>query len=265
MYSPDDQGEYVPNLGMHNFSIQGQSDILMALESEVTVVQHPSEEYALLLRVTMVDCPGHPCPPTFSWNAEMVMHILKGDPTLRDLEHVQVDGLGMAHLFFFDKQGHRGLKYDAAQALRTHVVEVFSEWISYSAYFAIISLPLVEGWHQAVATSERCWQRSRVEYQDCPMHNLIRSKLDSTLHLVGSAQTSKANLVQTEETGGGHIPWVPISQTRGRPPKGCPMKDGAGNSPSSSSDIGGADSDRYSTASETPSTHHCRTRWWGEK
>ena len=117
MYSPDDQGEYAPKLGAHNFSVQGLSDALMALESKVTMVQPPSEEYALLLEVTMADCPRCPYPPAFSWNTGMVMHILKGDPTLRDLENVQVDGPGMTYLFF-DKQGHRGLKYDAAQALR---------------------------------------------------------------------------------------------------------------------------------------------------
>ena len=77
----------------------------MALESEVTVVQPPSEEYALMLEVTMADHPGHPCPPAFSWNVGMVMHILKGDPTLRDLEDVQVDSPYVAYLFF-DKQGH---------------------------------------------------------------------------------------------------------------------------------------------------------------
>ena len=65
----------------------------------------------------MADDPGCPHPPAFSWNVGIVMHILKGDPTLRDLEHVQVDSPGMAYLFFFDKQGHRGLKYDATQAL----------------------------------------------------------------------------------------------------------------------------------------------------
>ena len=38
MYSPDDQGEYVAELGMQNFSVQGLSDTLMSLESEVTMV-----------------------------------------------------------------------------------------------------------------------------------------------------------------------------------------------------------------------------------
>ena len=55
MYSPDNQGDYMPKAGMQNFSIQGLSDMLTSLESEVTVVQLPAEEYALLLEVTMAD------------------------------------------------------------------------------------------------------------------------------------------------------------------------------------------------------------------
>ena len=54
------------------------------------MVQSPAEEYMLLLEVTMADQPRHPCPPAFSWNAGMVLHILKGDPTLGDLEYMQV-------------------------------------------------------------------------------------------------------------------------------------------------------------------------------
>ena len=38
MYSPDNQGGYVPEFGVQNFSIQGLSDALMSLESEVTMV-----------------------------------------------------------------------------------------------------------------------------------------------------------------------------------------------------------------------------------
>ena len=62
MYSPDDQGECTPESSMHNFSVQGLSDALTTLESEVTVVQPPTEEYALMLEVTMADHPRHPCP-----------------------------------------------------------------------------------------------------------------------------------------------------------------------------------------------------------
>ena len=146
IYSPDDQGECVPKAGAPSFSVQGLSDTLTALDTEVTAVQPPSEEFALPLDITVADRPGHLHPPAFSWNAGMVMHILKGDPTLRDLTHVQVDGPGTAYLFFFDKQGHRVLALDAAQTLRTHVGEVFTEWISHSAHFAVIPFPLAEGW-----------------------------------------------------------------------------------------------------------------------
>ena len=129
---------------------------LTALDTKVTVVQPPSQEFALLLKVMMADCPGCPHPPTFSWNAGMVMHILKGHSPLRNLEHIQVDGPGMAYIFFFDKQGWRGLTFDAAQTLRTHVGEVIAVWISCSVHFAVIPLPLAEGWHQVVAASEQC-------------------------------------------------------------------------------------------------------------
>ena len=100
------RGEYTPKSGTHNLSVQGLSDALAVLESKLTVVQPPTEEFALMLEVTMADCPRHPHPPAFSWNTGMVMHVLKDDPTLRDLKHVQVDGPGAALLFFFDKQGH---------------------------------------------------------------------------------------------------------------------------------------------------------------
>ena len=76
----------------------------------------------------------------------MVMHILKSNTVLMELEHVQVDGLGTAYLFFYDKQDHWGLGQDAVQAVRTHMEEIFSEWISRSAHFAISRFPLTEAW-----------------------------------------------------------------------------------------------------------------------
>ena len=142
MYSPDNQGEYTPLDEAPCFSLQGLSDTLADIRegTEETSV----EEYALMLEVTMADHPGRPCPPAFSWNAGMVMHVLKSDLVLRELEHVQVDGPGTAYLFFYDKQGHRGLGQDATDAVRTHVEEAFSEWISCSAHFSISLLPLME-------------------------------------------------------------------------------------------------------------------------
>ena len=100
----------------------------------------------MMLEVTMADRPGRPRPPTFSWNAGMVMHVLKSDPVLRELEHVQVHGPGIAYLFIYDKQGCWGLGQDATDAVQTHMEEPFSEWISHSAHIAISLLPLMEAW-----------------------------------------------------------------------------------------------------------------------
>ena len=124
--------------------MQGLSDALVDIGEgigETTV-----EEYTMMLEVMMADRPGQPRPPVFSWNAGMVMHVLKSDLVLRELEHVQVDGPGTAYLFFYDKQGHWGLGQDAADAVQTHVEEAFSEWISCSAHFTISLLPLMEAW-----------------------------------------------------------------------------------------------------------------------
>ena len=60
MYSLNKQGEYMPELGMQNFSVQGLADVLTTLDPEVTEVPPPAEEYALLLEVMMVDPPGCP-------------------------------------------------------------------------------------------------------------------------------------------------------------------------------------------------------------
>ena len=107
MYSPDDQGEYTSLDEALQFSMQGLSDALADVGEGTG--ETPAEEYAMMLEVMMADCPGRPRTPTFSWNAGMVMHVLKSDPVLRELEHVQVDGPGTAYLFFYDKQGHQGL------------------------------------------------------------------------------------------------------------------------------------------------------------
>ena len=144
MYSPDDQGEYTSLDEAPQFSMQGLSNALVDVGEGTG--ETPVEEYTMMLEVAMADCPGWPHPPTFSWNVGMVMHILKSDPVLRELEHVQVDGPGTACQFFDDKQGHWGLGQDATYAVWTHVKEAFTEWISHSAHFAISLLPLMEAW-----------------------------------------------------------------------------------------------------------------------
>ena len=141
MYSPDDQGEYMSLDETLCFPLQGLSDALADVKegTEETSV----EEYAMMLEVTMADRPGQPQPPALSG---MVMHVLKSDLVLQELEHVQTDGPSTAYLFFYDKQGHWGLGQDAVDAVRTHVEEAFSEWISCSAHFNISLVPLMEAW-----------------------------------------------------------------------------------------------------------------------
>ena len=80
MYSPDDQGQYTPLDEAPHFSLQGLSDAFADIGEGTG--ETSMEEYTLMLEVMMADRPGRPNPPTFSWNAGMVMHILKSDPVL---------------------------------------------------------------------------------------------------------------------------------------------------------------------------------------
>ena len=125
MYSPDKQREYMLLDGAPRFSVQGLSNTLADVREGIT--EPPVEEYAMMLEVMMADHPGWPHPPTFSWNMGMVMHILKNNLVLRELEHMQVDGLGTAYLFFYDKQGHHGLGQDTVYAIWAHMEEAFSK------------------------------------------------------------------------------------------------------------------------------------------
>ena len=161
MYSPDDQGEYTSLDETPQFSLQGLSDVLADIGEGTG--QTSAEEYALTLEVTMADRPGRPRPPAFSWNAGMFMHILKSDLVLWELGHVQVDGPGTAYLFFYDKQGCRGLEQDATGAVQTHMEEAFLEWISRSAHFNISLLPLMEAWWWSVTASDHQRLRSQAE------------------------------------------------------------------------------------------------------
>ena len=165
MYSPNEQGEYTLEDGAQALTVQGLADTLSGLESEDTVVEPPEEELILQLEVTMVDCPGHPRLPAFLWNTSMVMHILKNDPALRDLEYVQVDNPGTTYLFFLDKQCHHGLPAEAAETLGAYLPGAFSEWISHLAHFAAITIPLAEGRHLASVAANRCHQRLRMDPQ----------------------------------------------------------------------------------------------------
>ena len=196
MYSPDEQGEYVPLDGAPRFSMQGLSNALVDVRQGIT--EPPAEEYAMMLEVTMADHPGRLPPPTFSWNAGMVMHVLKNDLVLRELEHMQVDSLGTAYLFFYDRQGHRGLGQDTACVIPAHVEEAFSEWILCSAHFAISLLPLVEAWWWAVAASNCRWLRGWAENPTPRTPVVTVGESNSSVQLVGSTpqQTGRSTMVE---------------------------------------------------------------------
>ena len=114
----------MPLDGTPQFSMQGLSNALADVGEGINEI--PAEEYAMMLEVTMADHPGWSHPLAFSLNTGMVMHILKSDPVLRELEHVQVDCSGTAYLFFYDKQGHQGLGQDTTYAIWAHMEEAFS-------------------------------------------------------------------------------------------------------------------------------------------
>ena len=227
MYSPDDQGEYMPLDGAPHFSLQRLSDTLVNVTEGTgeTLV----EEYAMMLEVMMADCPGQPHPPAFSWNVGMVMHILKSDPVLQELDHVQVDGPGTAYLFFYDKQGHQGLGQDATDAVRTQVEEAFSEWISCSTHFNISPLPLKEAWQWSVAASDYQRLRSRMENSAHNMPVGAAWESDSSSQLVGSAPPQDGRTSGMEERTEVRLaPCTGAVQPHGRPPKsqGAPVSRG---------------------------------------
>ena len=100
---------------------------------------------------------------------------------------MQVDGPGAAYLFFYDKQGRRGLGQDTADAVQAHVEEAFLEWILCSAHFNISLLPLMEAWQQSVAASNHRRLRSRAENSAHNMPVGVAWESDSSSQLVGSA------------------------------------------------------------------------------
>ena len=210
MYSPNEQGQYTLADGVQAFIVQGLTDALSGLELEDTVVEPPKEELILQLEVMMVDRSGRPHPPAFLWNASMVMHILKNDPTLRDLEYVQVDNPGTTYLFFLDKQCHRGLSAEVAERLGAYLPGAFSEWILCSAHFVAITIPLTEGRRLASAVTNRCRQRLRTDPQGPTLGAPFSSESDVGPVLVGSAPPTPVG--RERGAKGEKVPVAPASR-----------------------------------------------------
>ena len=72
MYSPNESGEYTPCGDVSTFTVQGLRDALTKAESIVTEPSPPADEFIIQLEVTMVDQPGGPQPPAYSWNGGLV-------------------------------------------------------------------------------------------------------------------------------------------------------------------------------------------------
>ena len=205
----------------------------------------------------MADHLGRPHPPAFSWNTSMVMHVLKNDPTLRDLEYVQVDNPGTTYLFFLDKQCHHGLPAEAAEMLGAYLPGAFSKWISCLAHFVAVAIPLAEGRHLASVAANRCHQRLRTDPQGPTLGAPFSSESDLGPVLVGS--TPPTPVGREKGAKGEKGPMAQSSRPRGRPPKKVHLVKGTlANSPPSLPNRGGADSDATSTVSEAS---YCSWPW----
>ena len=90
------------------------------------------------------------------------------------------------------------------------------------------------------------------------------SKSDSNPQLLGSAPQSTGRLGSADELMNVQGARTVSTKQRGRPPKKQPMR-GGGNSPPSSPDHGGADSNGYSTTSEAVGGQWRCRRWRNEK
>ena len=127
MFSPNESGEYTQCNDVASFTVQSLRDALTATGSTVTEPPHPMDECIIQLEVMMVDWPGRPHPPAFSWNVGMVLHVLKSDPALRELEHIQVDSPGLAYLFFYDRHECQDLMKEATLTICSHLADTFAE------------------------------------------------------------------------------------------------------------------------------------------
>ena len=120
------------------------------------------------------------------------------------MENIQVDGSSTVYLFFYDRHGCRGLKWEAALSVCSHLADMFLEWIEWSAHFEVLPLLLADGCHHAAAAQDR--HRQCVWAQD-PSNLWVNASMaassGSSLQLVG-----RAPLVPEGQEGGTCL-WTP--------------------------------------------------------
>ena len=126
--------------------------------------------------------------------------------------------------------------------LGAYLPGAFSKWISPSAHFAAVAIPLAEGRHLASVAANRHHQRLRMDPQGPALGAPFSSESDVGPVLVGSAPPTPVRGVEGERGS-----TVPASRPRGRSPKkACLVKEVPANSPPLSPDRGEADLDTAS-------------------
>ena len=177
-----------------------------------------------------------------------MQHVLKGDPALRDLEHVQVDDPGLAYLFFYDQHRYRGLSKEEALAMHSHISDAFAEWIGRSAHFDAVPLLLEAGQQCMTAVQERHRQCVRPLEEPILLVHVSESTGSGSLQLVGGVPPVPEAQDAVMEL---EMPRVNAARPRRRQTKTKPASGGGGSPPSSLECPGGEDSDDYSMASES--------------
>ena len=149
---------------------------------------------------------------------------------------------------------------EAALAIHSHLVDTFAEWIGRSAHFEAVPLLLDEGWQCVTAAQESHRQHIWTQEQpSLPIHAAGTASSGSSLQLVCRIPPIPEG---QEGTGAAEqeMPRASVGRLHRCPTKArlAPGGGGGGLPPSSLEHPGGADSDDYSTASESGGCHRHR-------
>ena len=190
----------------------------------------------------------------------MVVHVLKTDPALRELEYLQVEAPRTTYLFFHDRHGHRGLTPNAMETVCIHsrlLHGVDREVSTFQCGYYTIG----RWWHLAVVAQERHRQHSRIQdVPNQPAHPVRETSSGSSLQLVGGAPPSPEN--QEGAATLAEPPQPSLGRPHHHPQRLRQLRNegGGGSPPSSPECLGGIDSDAQSTMSEMDGDHRHRRR-----
>ena len=161
--------------------------------------------------------------------------------------------------------GVEGLTKEAALAIHSHLADTSAEWIGRSRHFEAVPLLIEEGHHCMMAAQDRCRQHIQTQEQPSLLtHAAGTASSGSSLQLVGRAPP-----IPEGKDGGieQEMPRASVGRLRRCPTKVRLMPGGrACSSPPSLPECpGGADSDDYSTDSESGGGHRHQRCWKVER